>query len=106
MASIAGWYAIPAVALVLIVIWTAWRGRTRKPLGMRDTVAHYEQFQAVMSRVATTDANDDRGADSETGRDIDRDTDSVADARTDETADTGRNPNAAEPRAAAARDVP
>lgn len=55
MASIVGWWAIPAVALLLIVLWTSWRGRSRGPQGMRGTVAEYERFQAVLTRVVETD---------------------------------------------------
>lgn len=55
MASIAGWWAIPAVAFVGVVIWTMWRGRTPKPLGMRDSVARYEHFQAVLTRVVAAE---------------------------------------------------
>ncbi|WTW97208.1 hypothetical protein OG216_29340 [Streptomycetaceae bacterium NBC_01309] len=76
MASIAGWWAIPAVALLVIVLWTSWRGRTRKPQGMHDTVAHYERFQAVLTRVVEADPR------------------------------AQGDPNADEPRAAGRRDVP
>ncbi|MDI2128033.1 hypothetical protein [Yinghuangia seranimata] len=51
MAAIVGWWAIPAVALAAVILWAVWRGRPRKPAGMRETVAHYEQFQAVLTRV-------------------------------------------------------
>lgn len=87
MAAIAGWWALPAVALVVIVVWTMWRGRTRRPLGMYDTVTHYEQFQAVLTRVVA--------ADPVTGEDADR---PGAPGRTSE--------DTAEPRRAAGRDVP
>ncbi|MGW0657676.1 hypothetical protein [Streptodolium elevatio] len=76
MLSIAGWWAIPTVALLGIVLWTSWRGRTRGPQDMHDSVAHYERFQAVLTRVVEGDSR------------------SPAD------------PNADEPRAAGRRDVP
>ncbi|MCF2529899.1 hypothetical protein [Yinghuangia soli] len=96
MASIAGWWAIPAVALLLIVLWTTWRGRTRKPAAMYDTVARYEQFQAVLTRVVDVDLE----AHPPTAPQG-----SVRTAAPQVTRPP-RNPNATEPRAAGRGDVP
>ncbi|UGQ14378.1 hypothetical protein LO772_12780 [Yinghuangia sp. ASG 101] len=122
MASIAGWWAIPAVALVGVVIWTMWRGRTPKPMGMRESVAHYEHFQATLTRVVhgesaeapskrpagkhTPPENADRPRTDPAGR---RPKNRRAGGATEWEADRRNfpeDPNAAEPRAAAHRDVP
>ncbi|WP_436773536.1 hypothetical protein [Yinghuangia sp. YIM S09857] len=96
MASIAGWWAIPAVALLVIVVWTAWRGRTRRPPTMHDTVGHYEAFQAVLTRVVEAEPRSPAGAGGKPG------------ARRNTAANAGghTDPNADEPRAAGRRDVP
>jgi hypothetical protein len=63
MASVVGWWAIPAVALLAIVLWTSWHGRTRGPQGMRGSVAEYERFQKVLTRVVEVDPHSAAGAD-------------------------------------------
>lgn len=114
MRSIAGWWAIPAVALVSVVIWTMWRGRTPKPMGMRDSVAHYEHFQAVLTRVVAGPADTAKGSAKNARRPRSdaaaHDTKNRrAGGATDWAADRllfPEDPNGAEPRAAAHRDVP
>ncbi|GAA4950007.1 hypothetical protein GCM10023205_08220 [Yinghuangia aomiensis] len=51
MASIAWWWAIPAAALILAVLWAAWHTRTRRAPGMRETTEHFAQYQAILTRV-------------------------------------------------------
>lgn len=113
MASIAGWWAIPVVALVSVVIWTMWRGRTPKPMGMRDSVAHYELFQAVLTRVVAGGPGDTAEGPAKNARRARADAHPTKNHRpggaTDWAADRllfPEDPNAAEPRAAAHRDVP
>ncbi|HSA53347.1 MAG TPA: hypothetical protein VLH10_24950 [Yinghuangia sp.] len=121
MASIAGWWAIPAVAFVAVVLWTAWRGRAPKPLGMRDSVAQYEHFQAVLTRVVGGDATETPAAKSPDASAATRNGFRRADTvwkhgrngrpggATDWAADRlafPEEPDAAEPRAAAQGDVP
>jgi hypothetical protein len=86
MLSIVGWWAIPAGALTLVVLWAAWHSRTRRPQGMRETTAHYERFQAVLTRVVAADPSGESGA--------------APDRR------EPHNPNGSPPRAAGRRNVP
>lgn len=41
------WLAIPAVALVLAVLWVAWTSRTRPRADTHETVEAHERFRAA-----------------------------------------------------------
>jgi hypothetical protein len=51
MASIAWWWAIPGVALVIAATWAWWTCRSDGTPSMRDSMADYEEWSAVFGRV-------------------------------------------------------
>jgi hypothetical protein len=50
MSSIAAWWAIPVVATLLAMAWTAWASRVRGPGDVSDTTRRYDKFRAAMER--------------------------------------------------------
>jgi hypothetical protein len=54
MASVAWWWAIPGIALVIGVTWAAWTCRPGRTPSMRDSMADFEQWNAVLGRVRST----------------------------------------------------
>ncbi len=55
MASIAWWWAFPAVALVLAIGWGAWVGRAKRKLPLNDSVDRYRRFRDAMEKDGSRD---------------------------------------------------
>ncbi|MFF7246421.1 hypothetical protein ACFZBU_21225 [Embleya sp. NPDC008237] len=51
MASVAWWWAIPGVALVIAVIWAAWVRRSFRTPSMHDSMSEFAEWNAVLDRV-------------------------------------------------------
>lgn len=47
--SIALWWAIPAVATVMTMIWVWWAGRSRNPDDVLGSTEKFDQFRKTMS---------------------------------------------------------
>lgn len=55
MASIAWWWAFPALALVLAIGWAAWVSRAKRSLRLNDSVERYRRFRDAMERDGSRD---------------------------------------------------
>ncbi|MYV99772.1 hypothetical protein [Streptomyces sp. SID3343] len=55
MASIAWWWAIPGIALVIAATWAWWTCRSDRTPSMHDSMADYEAWTAVFGRVRDAD---------------------------------------------------
>jgi hypothetical protein len=55
MASIAWWWAIPIVALVIGATWAWWSCRSARAPSMHDSMADYEAWSAMFGRVRDAD---------------------------------------------------
>ncbi|MFI6981656.1 hypothetical protein ACIBSV_24090 [Embleya sp. NPDC050154] len=53
MASVAWWWAIPGVALVLAVCWAAWTCRSFRTPSMHDSMSDFAEWSAALDRVRT-----------------------------------------------------
>ncbi|MEU0933446.1 hypothetical protein [Embleya sp. NPDC005971] len=53
MASVAWWWAIPGVALVIAVSWAAWTCRSFRTPNMHDSMSDFAEWSAALDRVRT-----------------------------------------------------
>ncbi|MGC0420656.1 hypothetical protein [Embleya sp. AB8] len=51
MASVAWWWAIPGIALVVGVSWAAWTCRSFRTPSMRDSMSDFAEWSAALDRV-------------------------------------------------------
>ncbi|WP_406283030.1 hypothetical protein [Embleya sp. NBC_00896] len=55
MTSVAWWWAIPGIALVIAVSWAAWSCRAFRTPTMRDSMTSFEERSAALDRVRTAE---------------------------------------------------
>jgi hypothetical protein len=66
--SALAWLAIPAVAVLLSVLWVAWVTRTKPPIDIRESLQEHERFKAAFDRRSSA-AGDGRVPDRRSGGD-------------------------------------